>query len=60
MLGEDQEVLWDMVTDMGPEHSRLQIYDTGDQQTVAFTADGMEYCGRCSRSTNVSGHPRRP
>jgi hypothetical protein len=43
MLGEDQELLWDMAADMGPEHGRLWIYDTGDQQTVAFTADGMEY-----------------
>jgi hypothetical protein len=43
MLGEDQELLWNMATDMGPEHGRLWIYDTSDQQTVAFTADGMEY-----------------
>jgi hypothetical protein len=28
---------------MGPEHGRLWIYDTDDQQTVAFTPDGMEY-----------------
>jgi hypothetical protein len=26
-----------------PEHGRLCIYDTDDQQTVAFTPDGMEY-----------------
>jgi hypothetical protein len=31
-----------MATDMGPEHGRLWIYDTDDQQTVAFTPDGME------------------
>ena len=43
MLGEDEELLWDMATDMGPEHGRLWIYDTDDQQTVAFTSDGMEY-----------------
>ena len=29
-----------MATDMGPEHGRLWIYDTDDQQTVAFTPDG--------------------
>jgi hypothetical protein len=28
---------------MKPEHGRLWIYDTSDQQTVAFTPDGMEY-----------------
>jgi hypothetical protein len=32
-----------MATDMEPEHGRLWIYDTDDQQTVAFTPDGMEY-----------------
>ena len=43
MLGEDEELLWDIATDMGPEHGRLWIYDTDDQQTVAFTPDGMAY-----------------
>jgi hypothetical protein len=43
ILGEDEELLWDMATDMGPEHGRLWIYDTDDQQTVAFTPDGVEY-----------------
>jgi hypothetical protein len=43
ILGEDEELLWDLATDMEPEHGRLWIYDTGDQQTVAFTPDGMEY-----------------
>src|SRR5258708_39519870 len=32
-----------MATDMEPGHGRLWIYDTDDQQTVAFTPDGMEY-----------------
>jgi hypothetical protein len=43
ILGEDEELLWEMVTDMGPEHGRMWIYDTSDQHTVAFTEDGMEY-----------------
>jgi hypothetical protein len=43
ILGEHEELLWNMVTDMEPEHGCLWIYDTGDQQTVAFTPDGMEY-----------------
>ena len=43
LLGEDEELLWDMATDMEPEHSCLWIHDTDDQQTVAFTPDGMEY-----------------
>jgi hypothetical protein len=43
ILGEDEELLWDMATDMEPERGCLWIYDTNDQQTVAFTPDGMEY-----------------
>ena len=43
ILGEDEELLWDMATDMGPEHGCLWIYHTDDRQTVAFTPDGMEY-----------------
>jgi hypothetical protein len=43
ILGEDEELLWDMVTDMEPEHGCLWIYDNDDQQTVVFTHDGMEY-----------------
>jgi hypothetical protein len=43
ILGEDEQLLWDVVTDMEPEHGLLWIYDADDQQTPAFTPDGMEY-----------------
>jgi hypothetical protein len=43
ILGEDVELLWDMVTDMEPEDGCLWIYDTDDRHTVAFTPNGMEY-----------------
>ena len=43
ILGEDETLLWDMATDMEPEDGRLWIYDTDDQQTIAFTPAGMEY-----------------
>jgi hypothetical protein len=43
ILGEDEELLWDMVTDMAPEDGCLWIHDINDQQTAAFTPDGMEY-----------------
>jgi len=38
VTGEDEELLWDIATDMGPEHGCLWIYDTDDRQTVAFTS----------------------
>jgi hypothetical protein len=43
ILGEDEELLWNMAIDMEPEDGCLWIYGTDDQQTLAFTADGMEY-----------------
>jgi hypothetical protein len=43
LLGEDEELLWDVATDMEPERGCLWIYDINDQQTIAFTADGMDY-----------------
>jgi hypothetical protein len=42
ILGEDEDLLWDKATDMQPEHGCLWVYDTTDQQTVAFTNAGME------------------
>jgi hypothetical protein len=35
-----------MATDKAPTHGRIWIYDVDDQQTVAFTPDGMEWSGR--------------
>ena len=43
MLGEDEDLLWEMANDMEPEHGRISIFDIDDQDTVAFTAAGMEY-----------------
>jgi hypothetical protein len=43
ILGEGEELLWDIAADMEPEHGCLWIHDINDQQTVAFTSDGMEY-----------------
>jgi hypothetical protein len=43
LLGEDEELLWDVATDMEPERGCLWIHDINDQQTVAFTSEGMDY-----------------
>jgi hypothetical protein len=59
ILGEDEKLLWDVITDMEPEHGLLWIYDTDDQQTPAFTPDANT-CARYSRSTNATGQPRGP
>ena len=43
MLGEDEQLLWDLADEMDPEDGRLWIHGTDDQQTIAFTPAGMEY-----------------
>lgn len=43
ILGEEEELLWDVATDMEPEDGCLWIHDTDDQEFIAFTRDGMEY-----------------
>jgi hypothetical protein len=58
ILGEDEELLWDMATDMGPEDGRLWIYDTDDQQPSPSRTPAWNTCESCSRSTNVTGRPR--
>ena len=42
LLGEDEELLWEVATDMEPEHGCLWIHDIGEQQTIAFTDHGLE------------------
>ena len=43
LLGEDEELLWDLFDEMEPEDGCLWIHGTDDQQTIAFTQDGLEY-----------------
>jgi hypothetical protein len=43
ILGADEQLLWDLATDMEPEDGCLWIYGIGDEQTIAFTTAGMEY-----------------
>ena len=43
ILGEDEELLWDMATDMEPEHGLLWIHDSEDRQNRRLHAqrDGI-------------------
>jgi hypothetical protein len=43
MLGVDEERLWDLSLGMEPEDGHLWVYGLGDEQTAAFTPDGIEY-----------------
>jgi hypothetical protein len=42
LLGEDEELLWELSDQMEPEDGCLWIYRPGDQQTIAFTSQGIE------------------
>jgi len=42
LLGEDEELLWDLANGMEPEDGCLWIHGTGDEQTIAFTNRGLE------------------
>jgi hypothetical protein len=42
MLGEDEDWLFDVANEMGPEDGCLWIYGVGDEQTLAFTEFGIE------------------
>ena len=41
-LGEDEELLHEIAVEMEPEDGCLWIIGTGDQETLAFTQQGME------------------
>jgi len=42
LLGEDEELLYEIAIELEPEDGCLWIIGTGDQQTLAFTQQGME------------------
>jgi hypothetical protein len=43
MLGEDEDCLQDIASQMEPEDGCLIVWRTGDQSTTAFTRQGVEY-----------------
>jgi hypothetical protein len=42
MLGEDEDLLWDLVDQLEPEGGCLWVYGVGDEHTIAFTDRGLE------------------
>ena len=57
LLGEDEELLWDLADQMEPEDGLLWIYGTHDQQTIAFTDPGLDICGSYSGSIKPTDLP---
>jgi hypothetical protein len=42
ILGEDEELLWELAAEMEPEEGKLWMHGTSDEQTIAFTDWGLE------------------
>src|SRR6516225_3181354 len=53
ILGEDEQLLWDLADEMDPEDGCLWIHGTEDQQTIAFTPAGMEYLREPARGAQT-------
>jgi hypothetical protein len=54
ILGQDEELLWDLADQMEPEDGCLWVHDVADRQTIAFTDRGLE-----SLQELLSEHKRR-
>jgi hypothetical protein len=42
ILREDEQLLWDLALNLEPEDGCLWVYDSCDQETMAFTDRGLE------------------
>jgi hypothetical protein len=42
ILGEDEELLFEISCDMTPAQGCINVYGAGDDFTVAFTEDGID------------------
>jgi hypothetical protein len=42
MLGEDEDWLWDVATEMEPEDGLIWVYGPGEESVMAFTDFGIE------------------
>ena len=43
MLGESEDLLREIAEDMDPEQGCLWVMGVGDDETIAFTPDGVNY-----------------
>lgn len=41
LLGEDEDWLWNVATEMEPEHGLIWVYGPNDHGVMAFTDDGI-------------------
>ena len=60
ILGEDEDLLWELAGSLEPEDGCLWIYDTGDRQMMAFTDRGLECLQELIADHQCSPLPPRP
>jgi hypothetical protein len=51
MLGEDEDWLWDVASEMDQEDGLIWVYGPGEESVMAFTDFGIETSPASSRST---------
>ena len=59
ILGEDEQLLWDLADEMDPEDGCLWIHGTKDQQTIAFTPRRNGISERPARGAQTQSAPPR-
>jgi hypothetical protein len=55
LLGEDEDWLYDLSTDMFPEDGCLWVYGVGEDGVPAFTKDGIENLGQIIADQRAAG-----
>ena len=56
LLGEDEDWLYDLSTDMFPEDGCLWVYGVGEDGVPAFTKDGIENLRQIIADQREAGH----
>lgn len=60
MLGEDEDLIWELSIDMFPEDGCLRVHGIGEDGVTAFTEDGIENLKQIIADLRADGRaPRR-
>ena len=60
LLGEDEDWLFDLSTDMFPEDGRLWVYGVGEDGVPAFTQDGIDNLRQIIANKRAAGKAPPP
>ena len=60
LLGENEDRLHDIAVDMFPEDGCLWVLDTGERETIAFTAYGIDCLKEIIAGLRATGQAPQP